>query len=356
MLVLETTIALVITIGVLVVAHEWGHFIVSKLLGVRVEEFAFGFGPRLATLAKRGDTEYTIHAVPLGGFNKLAGMEPGEGEDDPQGYNAQPIWKRFLIVFAGPFMSFLLAYVVFCAMGATLGLPSDVQNAIEKVSRNSPAARAGLRPGDRIVAIDGERIRHGLDLQGIVHRNADKELVLKVRRGTRTLTISATPRLQTLGKQKVGLLGVQLTASERKKYGVVGSIVRGSQMTAFLVQETFDTFTSREKLGNVGGVVAIARITADAVDIDRVRDRLFALVLQGAMLSLTLALINALPWPILDGGHILLLLIEFIRGGRKLTVRQMQMFQAFGLATLLALVALLFYVDITRWVTGTPLG
>ncbi|MDO8683162.1 MAG: M50 family metallopeptidase [Armatimonadota bacterium] len=350
MLVFETAIAFFITLGVLVVVHEWGHFIASKLLGVRVEEFAIGFGPKLVTIAKKDDTEYTIRAVPLGGFNKLSGMEPGEDEDDPRGYNAQPIWKRFLIVFAGPFMSFLLAYVIFCAMGTTIGLPSDVQNKVKAVNPGSPAAKAGLKPGDRVIAINGEKIRHGQDLQEIVFKSAGKELTLQIQRDSKVLDVKATPELKELEGKKVGLMGVQLTASETQKYGFTGSIIRGTQMTVFLVQETLDTLTTKSKLKRVGGIIAIARATAETI-----KYGVYALFLQGAMLSLTLAILNLFPWPILDGGHILLLGLEAVRR-KKLTPEQMQVFQTIGLATLLALVGILFYIDIAKWVAGTPVG
>jgi regulator of sigma E protease len=355
LLIIETVLALIITLAILVVAHEFGHFAAAKMVGVRVEEFAFGFGPKLVRLFKRGDTEYTIHPIPLGGFVRLSGMEPGEDDEgsDPRSYNAQSIGKRFAIIFAGPLMSFILAYVIFCSLGATIGLPvADSRNEVSSVERGSPAEQAGLQRGDRIIEIDGQSVKTGQDLQGIVFESANKELSLKVQRDSRTFTVAATPKptkLETPGEHKgktVGLLGVHLEASIRTaKYGVGGSIVRGTEMTWNFIRLIFETLTSKAGLKDVGGIVAITRVTAEGVKYGPDQ-----LVFQLAALSLTLAILNLVPWPILDGGHILLLFIEFIRRGKKLTMKQLQIFQMFGFATLVALALFLVYIDIVRWV------
>jgi regulator of sigma E protease len=345
LLVLETAVALILTLAVLVVAHEFGHFSAAKLVGVRVDEFAFGFGPKLIRLCKLGDTEYTIHPIPAGGFVKLAGMEPGEDEDDPRGFNAQSIWKRFVIIFAGPFMSFVLAYVVFCSLGATIGLPVPgmSQNVIGEVKRGSPADQAGLQIGDRIVAINGLPIKNGRSLQDIVFKSANRELTLRVQRDHRVLTAKATPKLEKLEGKTVGLLGL-LLEPPKQRYSVRESIVQGTWMTGRYLQEMFKALTTKVGLKQVGGVIGITRVTAEGV-----KHGPEQVIFQLAALSLTLAVINLLPWPILDGGHILLLVLEAIRR-RKLTPHQMQVFQAFGLATLIALALFLVYVDLSKWV------
>jgi regulator of sigma E protease len=351
LLIAETTIALVVTLAILVMVHEWGHFMAAKLVGVRVEEFAFGFGPKLIRLFKRGDTEYTIHPFPLGGFVRMAGAEPGEDEDDPQGYNAQPIWKRFVIIFAGPFMSFFLAYVIFCSLGLTMGLPEagPPTNAVGQVRKGSPADKVGLKQGDKVIAIDGHSVNSGPGLQAIVFKSAGRELTLDIRRGGRVFTVRATPESEVVEGKKVGLLGVTLEPSgmKRLKFGVWGSVSRGTRMTVAFVKEIFDALTTKKGLKEVGGVVAITRVTAEGVKYGP-----DVLIFQLAALSLTLAIMNLLPWPILDGGHILLLGLELVRR-RKLTITQLQVYQSFGLATLVALAIFLVYLDLTRWV---PLG
>jgi regulator of sigma E protease len=345
LLVIDTIIAFVITLAILVIVHEFGHFMVAKLVGVRVDEFAIGFGPKLITVLKRGDTEYTIHPIPAGGFVKLAGMEPGEDEGDPRGFDTQPIWKRFLIIFAGPFMSFLLAYVIFCSLGAITGLPTSgvAKNVVGYVNYGSPAEKVGLQIGDKIVSIDGQPIRNGEDLQAIVYRSAGKSLVLRVDRSGHIRTIHATPRLSTVERKQVGLLGIILQPPIRK-YGIGESVVMGTRFTGDYLASMFHALTTRKGRQQVGGVIGIARATAEGVKVGPNQ-----LVMNMAALSLSLAVINIFPWPILDGGHILLLALEWIRR-RKLTVHQMQVFQSFGLATIVLLALFLIYADLTKWI------
>lgn len=347
---LKTAFALVITLSVLVIAHELGHFIVAKLVGVRVEEFALGFGPKLIRLFKRGDTEYTIHPIPAGGFVKLSGMEPDD-EEDPRGYNAQPIWKRFLIIFAGPFMSFFLGYVIFCSLGITIGLPDPARNVVGTVRSGSPADRVGLKSGDRLVAIGDTDISNGQQLQSIVFRSAGRELRVRVRRGDKTFVVKATPKETLLEGQKVGLLGVTLESSGKvRKYGVVGSIARGTDITREYLIATYHGLTRKSELKKVGGIVAITRVTAAGV-----KEGPAAIIIIMASLSLGFAVINLVPWPILDGGHILLLGLEIVRR-KRLTTKQMGYFQAFGLVTIVALALFLVYADITKWIGKVPLG
>ena len=196
---IETTIALIFIFSVLVVVHEFGHFLVAKLSGIRVEEFALGFGPTILKLFKKGDTEYTIHLFPLGGFVKLTGMEPGE-ENIPDGFQAQAIWKRALTIFAGPFFSFLLAVVVFVGIGLHWGFPesNDRMNQVGMVYPKSEAARMGLLAGDRIIGINNIPIAEGQDLTSIIHDNPGKQVVLKVQRNGNLLTLTGTPNWNIL--------------------------------------------------------------------------------------------------------------------------------------------------------------
>lgn len=187
-MVLETAIALVFIFAVLVMFHELGHFIAARAVGIRVEEFAFGFGPKLMRLFKRGDTEYTVHPVPLGGFVKLAGMEPGE-EDIPDGFQAQARWKRALVIFAGPFASFLLAVIVFLFVGVYFGFPDLTKpaNRVGMVNPETEAARIGLRAGDWVIRIDGTRITDGRQMTNIIHASPGEQIRLVIRRDGRRM-------------------------------------------------------------------------------------------------------------------------------------------------------------------------
>lgn len=175
--------------------HEFGHYIVARATGIRVDEFAFGFGPKLIRLFKRGDTEYTIHPFPLGGFVKLAGMEPGE-EDIPDGFQAQPIWKRSLVIFAGPVFSFLLAVLVFLFIGVYWGFPDlgNPQNRVGQVQPQTEAARIDLRAGDLILEINGKKITHGKQMTDIIHASAGKEIRILVERDGQKMTKIGHPK------------------------------------------------------------------------------------------------------------------------------------------------------------------
>lgn len=185
----------VLILGVLVAFHELGHFIAAKLSGMRVEEFAFGFGPRLVRLFKRQDTEYTIHAVPLGGFVKITGMEPGE-ENIPDGFQAQAIWKRALVIFSGPLFSFILAVLAFELIGIFWGFQdgSKTLNRVLMVNPQSVAAHIGLRAGDEILKINAKTITNGTQMVEMIHSRPGKPVVLLVDRNGRLSTLKAVPR------------------------------------------------------------------------------------------------------------------------------------------------------------------
>jgi len=190
----EGTVVFIAILGVLVFFHEWGHFIAAKLSGITVEEFAFGFGPKLVRLLRRGDTDYTIHAVPLGGFVKLTGMEPGE-EDVEGGYQAQPVWKRAAVIFAGPLFSFVLGAAVLLFVGIHWGFPNHtVLPRVGRVEPQTEAARVDLRAGDRVLEINGVRITSGGQMTDIIHGSPGRELTLLIDRDGSKLTKTARPR------------------------------------------------------------------------------------------------------------------------------------------------------------------
>jgi regulator of sigma E protease len=194
-LTLESLVVFVLILGVLVYFHELGHFIVAKASKMRVDEFAFGFGPKLLSLFKRNDTEYTIRLVPLGGFVRIAGMEPGE-EDVADGFQAQAIWKRALTIFAGPLFSFLLGAAVLLFVGVYWGKPDGThpEPRVGTVQAHSEAASIDLHAGDWVREIDGVRITRGTQMTQMIHSNPGKKLTLVIERDGKRLTKTAQPR------------------------------------------------------------------------------------------------------------------------------------------------------------------
>jgi regulator of sigma E protease len=209
-------------LGVLVFFHEWGHFIAAKLSGIRVEEFAFGFGPKLARVLKRGETEYTIHAVPLGGFVKLTGMEPGE-EDVDGGFQAQAIWKRAVVIFAGPLFSFILGAAVLLFVGVHWGFPDNtVEPRIGLVQPSTVAATIGLRAGDRVKEINGVKITSGIQMTDMIHTRPGRNVTLLVKRDGRTLTKTGRPRYL------ISYLGTDWSFVKKGDVAVAGTVPKQS--------------------------------------------------------------------------------------------------------------------------------
>ena len=188
-----------LTLGILIFVHEMGHFLAAKSVGVTVEEFAFGFGPKLVTLMKRGGTEYTVRALPLGGFVSMIGMQP-EDVEVPNGLMSKPAWARAWVFVAGPLMNVILAILILCSMGLITGAPSQRSTQVVQVmnkgadGKESEAARIGLRTGDSVTAIDGRPIKDGDQLIKAIQSHAGRTIHLTVRRGGEVLSLVATPR------------------------------------------------------------------------------------------------------------------------------------------------------------------
>jgi regulator of sigma E protease len=337
-------------LGILVFFHELGHFTVAKLLKIRVEEFAFGFGPKWIRLFKKGDTEYTIRPIPLGGFVKLAGENPDE-TDVPGGFHSKPWYQRFVVYLAGPLASFLLAYFIFCTLGMTMGLPitGKALNQVDLVMPSSRAEKAGLRIGDRILAIGDVKVRTGNQLVDIIHNSPDKLLDLHVERDGQILTLQGTPKPTTIkdrnGKDmKVGLLGF-VPRQELTRVGIRDSVKYGTMTTVRYVETLVVVLFSKDVAKNVGGPIAIADETSKSVK--RGPNGFIQLI---AMLSLSLGIFNLMPIPIVDGGQMVLSVIEGIKGG-KLSQKTLVVAQLIGFAVIAFIFVSIMYLDLQRVLT-----
>lgn len=350
-----------ILLGILIFVHEFGHFIFAKLLGVKVLKFSLGFGPKVIGKTV-GETEYCISSVPLGGYVKMLGQEdmPGEQEEIPESerhraYNFQPIWKRFLIVFVGPLFNILFAAIVFFFIFLN-GVPTIVPE-VGEVTPDSPAYRQGLTKGDEIIEINGSPIGQWDDMTGIIHKSPGRELRIKIKRGPSVREISITPERKSVkdlfGEPKeVGLIGITPSGRTFTKHeGVFASL-------SLAVDRTWEisvlTVVSIVKLvqrvipaNTIGGPIMIAELAGKQASQGAVSFFTFM-----AIISINLGVLNLLPVPILDGGHLLFLGIECAKG-KPVSEKAVLAAQRVGLALLLTLMVFAFYNDVMRMITGT---
>jgi regulator of sigma E protease len=350
--VLTTIFATAIVLGILVFVHELGHFILAKKLGVGILKFSLGFGPKLIG-KKIGETEYQIAVFPLGGFVKPLGEDPQEEikeEDRHRSLWAQPIWKRALIIGAGPFFNFFLAAVLFSSINL-FGIPY-YPSKIGEVSPGLPAEQAGLKKGDVVLSIDGEEVKKWDDLSKVIRNSKGEDLLLKVKRDGETLEIKVTPKPSTqknLFGEEVPVFIIGIAPFDEivvQKVGPFEAVGKGLSQTWFgikltvvgiikLIQRVIPAKT-------IGGPILIAQLAGE-----QAKRGLLSLTLFVAILSINLGVINLFPIPILDGGHFLFLGIEAILR-KPLSIKKMEMAQQIGLIFIILLMLFAFYNDLIR--------
>ena len=446
---MTTIVSFVVVIGVLILIHELGHFIVARWAGVGVERFSIGFGPVL--LRWRGtETEYCLSAIPMGGYVKMMGeespLEGGVGQpyDPAKAFALKPIWKRFLIVFAGPGMNFVLAAVIFALVLATVGRP--VWSAqIGRVADGSPAAAAGLKTGDVVVASNGRPVRYWEDMERAIAASGGRPVQLTVRRDGAEHTLTVTPQRTTVrdpilhesrtvwdvgvGPQLTPQIGSVIPGSPAEQAGLrAGDLVKAvDDQPVFTPEElmqaiqkragqTFDITIERDgrlqtlpvtatvvkekgaggqetEVGRIGVGIAARMVTNEAYSLPtaawygivktrdvtvltvkafwkivsrqidssniggpiqiateagrQAKEGLGQLAIFTAFISVNLAVINLLPVPMLDGGHLFFFVIEAILG-RPLSLRKREWAQQVGLVLLMLIMAYAIYNDVVR--------
>jgi|SRR5580693_8377499 len=360
----------ILGIMALIVLHELGHFAVAKAVGMRVERFSLFFPPKLVGI-KRGETEYMLGAIPMGGYVKITGMNPDEIEQlSPEvarrAYYTQPPWKRIVVILAGPGVNLLIAFVLFWGVllsGSLSGavtlsnLNPSVQTVVatptvQAIEKGAPAAGV-LRPGDRILAVDGKPATVGSATTAIAsHRCAGAQLDgcraqtpvdLTIRRDGRVLNVSAYPRYSRAeGRMLVGF-DFGYTAKSFGVFAAAGTAL--AEMwgtTTSMVSNIGKAFTSAKVRHQFHSIVGITEIAQEAV----VAGPGYALVFLG-FISLALAVINLFPFLPLDGGHVLWAVAEKLRG-RRVSLTAMWRFSSVGIVLLLFLVVNGFSNDISR--------
>jgi regulator of sigma E protease len=350
----------VVLFGLLIFFHEFGHFLLSKLVGVKVLKFSLGFGPKIIG-RKIGETEYLISAIPLGGYVKPLGEEPDEElseEDRPRAFNFQPVWKRFLIVLAGPMFNIFLAYLIFMAflgMKLPVAIPEldSITTTIENVVEGSPAMEAGLRPNDTIVSINGESVADWNEMAGIFSVNPGKELSVGIRRGEEMITVKITPEPVKAKNDRgeevtIGRIGIskKLAANVIESKSIFSAPFKAVEAVwgwcVLTVQVVIKLFSGGISAKQVGGPILIVDAAAKAASVGA-----FTYFNFVAIISINLAILNLLPVPVLDGGHIMFMFIELLRG-KPLNEKVLAVANRIGFALLLTLIAFVFYNDIMR--------
>ncbi|MBI2473308.1 RIP metalloprotease RseP [Candidatus Uhrbacteria bacterium] len=351
-----TLLIFLIVLSLLVFVHELGHFLMAKRMGMKVEEFGFGFPPRIWGI-KRGETTYSVNAIPLGGFVKIKG-ESGEHSHDEDSFASKKAWQRFLVLIAGVAMNIFLAVALF-SVGYMIGLPSVIDDSLPSSARvmdekivvmqvleNSPAQAAGIVSGDEIVSVGGIAFTRDEEARAYFAQHAGEgvEVVVKGEDETlRTLTLTSTylPEAKTTGVG-IGFLSTGLVAYPF--FQAIGQGISTTYQFTFEILKAFgslirDLVVTQQVSMDLSGPVGIAVMTGKVAAMG-----LIYLLQFTAVLSINLAIINVLPFPALDGGRILFLLIEKIRG-RAVNQKIEVVVHNLGFMLLMVLVVLVTYKD-----------
>ncbi len=353
----RTLLLFVVTFTVIIAVHEFGHYLTARLLGMKVLEFAFGFPPRIAAFRK-GGIDYSINAIPFGGFVRILGQDDfairQKGEGDPGSFTSKPWWAQAIVLVAGVTMNVLLALVVLTAAFALGTSAPTGQVRISEVKAASPAEAAGLRTDDIIRTVDGQAIKSSRDLVAYTREHRGTEISLAVDRNGRPLPpIKAVPRKDPPeGEGPLGIVLEDVTApvsgglpqAVGNAWSLTTEIVR--QIAALPGQLLGARDSSPDGPPQIGGPIEIYRVTAQVSQFG-----LAALLRLVGVLSINLAILNIIPFPALDGGRLLFVLIGGL-SGRRLSPQVEAVVHAVGFALLLVLLVAVSIADIRRVVGG----
>lgn len=348
-----TILAAIFVFGVLVTVHEFGHFITAKLTGMRVIEFAIGFGPRIFQ-QKEGETLYTLRAIPLGGYNRIYGMDPEEDEEgnkiashcehDPRSFNNRPMPARMLVILAGSLMNFLLPIIIFTGVFCVKGV--DVPSTAPVIGTAIPfmaADNAGLKSGDKILSINGKAVAEWRDIQKALKDNGMNEAVVVIDRAGEEKTFTMQPEFKK--DYNKPMIGISPQANH-KDMGPVESFIEAAKYEKFIIVSMltglYELITGTSGNADISGPIGVAKMAGQVAQVG-----VAALLSFTAFLSINLGIINLLPLPALDGGHFILLVLETIRR-KPLGAEAMQRIQMTGIFMIVALTLFSTIKDLTR--------
>ena len=350
---MEYIFGFIVLLGVLIFVHEFGHFIVAKALGVKVLKFSLGFSPVMIK-RKWGETEYMLSWIPLGGYVKLFGEEPdSEEEISPEEqhrtFTGKPVWARMAIVAAGPVFNFVFAVILLCS-GFVAGFPVLAPE-VGKALPGSPAIEAGFQPGDLIKAIDGRAVWRWDDVRNTIEDAAGKRLVFTVDRDGSVKEISVTPTLtdqkDVFGELK-GRIGIA-PSGKKIELGFVASVGEGVRFSGYLTKLVVMTVVKLVR-GEIGVKALSGPITIAQASGESLKAGVFSFIFLMSYISINLAIINLLPIPVLDGGHLLFFVIEAVIR-KPVTGKIREVAVQLGLLIIVFLIGLVFFNDIYRIVT-----
>jgi len=345
--------AFIIVLGILISFHEFGHFLVARLFGVGVEKFSIGFGPKIFG-KKIGNTDYCVSVIPLGGFVKMVGEDPNADvspDDISVSFTHKHVFKRILIVAAGPFFNLLLAMIIFFGIFQSYGT-FIVEPSIGEVKENSPAFRGGLETGDRILAINEIPIESWDNMAKIISDSNGKELELYISRDESVTSLKIKPELITsrnifgedFQRYVIGITSSGNGFSKKLNFfqSFSESIIQTYNISKLTVVSIVKLIQGTISTKTLGGPLMIAQMAGEQAE-EGISNLLFFI----ALLSINLAIINFLPIPVLDGGHLVFFFIEAATG-RPVNVRFREIAQQAGIFALITLMIYVFYNDITR--------
>lgn len=389
-----TALTLIIILSVLVLIHELGHFLMARKFGIKVEEFGFGFPPRAFGI-KRGETLYSINWLPIGGFVKLYGEDEAGGgqvgkmtklptKDLERAFFTHPAWQRAIVIFAGVAMNIFLAAIIFYAMFGLSGFKTQVPLlggyhffgvnetvlqgvAIGTVQNNSPAQKSGIQPNSNVISVNNQSISDSQEFIHAIDAQKGKPVTIKLRNlDTQAVySVTATPRVKTEKNQ--GALGVTIGDLPMKiallSYDTpIQKLTSGVTFTVNMVAYTVDTFIAliaqafqthsiAPISNNVAGPIGIGKVVGSVTQIPNVVDKTIFLLFIAGIISVSLAIMNVLPIPALDGGRLFFILVEMVTG-KKLNPELEGLIHTIGFFVLILLIVVITIHDIGLKVPG----